>query len=244
MDILVLGVGEAADPDFANASVIVHHDGFRLLIDCGHSVPAALWRAIPDPDAIDAFYLTHPHPDHMFGLVPVLIEWTDRGRTRPLTVVTGPDGRAQLGLLFGAAGLDPDRSLSFPLRWLDLADAGRIGPFEAAFSPTLHAVPNHAIRLAAAGRRFAYSGDGRPTMESAALFRGCDLLFHECYTLTPEPGRFHHADFATVEHTVEEARAGMARLYHLRKDQRAAVAAAVAGHPVIALASPGERIAL
>lgn len=244
MDILVLGVGEAADPDFCNASVVVGAGGFRLLIDCGHSVPTALWRALPEPDAIDAVYLTHPHPDHMFGLVPVLIEWTDRGRRAPLTIVVGPDVRAQLGLLFAAAGLDPYRSLSYPLRWLGLEEAGRIGPFEAAFAPTLHAAPNHAIRLDAGGRRFAYSGDGRPTPESVALFRGADLLFHECYTLHPEPGQFHHADLATVERVARESEAETVRLHHLRKDQRAAVAAAVAGHPRIALAEPGERITL
>lgn len=242
MDILVLGVGEAADPDFPNASVVACHDGFRLLIDCGHSVPAPLWGALPGPDAIDAVYLTHPHPDHMFGLVPVLIEWTDRGRRAPLTVVAGPDVRAQLGLLFAAAGLDPYRALSFPLRWLGLEEAGRIGPFEAAFAPTLHAAPNHAIRLQAGGRRFAYSGDGRPTPESAALFRGADLLFHECYTLRPEPGRFHHADLATVERVAAEAGAAAVRLHHLRKDQRGAVADALAGHPRIALAEPGARL--
>ena len=151
---------------------------------------------------------------------------------------------AGAGLLLAAAGLDPYRSLSYPLRWLGLEEAGRIGPFEAAFAPTLHAAPNHAIRLDAGGRRFAYSGDGRPTPESVALFRGADLLFHECYTLHPEPGQFHHADLATVERVARESEAETVRLHHLRKDQRAAVAAAVAGHPRIALAEPGERITL
>ncbi len=244
MDILVLGVGEAADPDHPNSALAVEAGGFRLLIDCGHSVPPVLWRALPDPNAVDALYFTHHHPDHCFGLVPALIRWTDDGRTKPLTLVVSADVRHQLGLLLAAGGIDPQRSLSFPLHWLDLDEAHSLGPFQLATAPTLHAVPNRAIRLEADGRVFAYSGDGRPTTESEALFRGADLLFHECFTVEAERGQPFHACYPMLAGMPERLGVGALRLYHVRRDQRAALAEACAGDSRIALALPGARIVL
>ncbi|MGQ9368368.1 MBL fold metallo-hydrolase [Azospirillum sp. ST 5-10] len=240
MDIRVLGVGEAADPDLPNSSVTVAADGFRVLVDCGHSVPPVLWRAHPGPDAVDAVVFTHHHPDHCFGLVPVLIRWTDQGRTGPLDVVTTRPGRRQLLQLLEAGSVDPDRGLSFPLRWHDVLETGRLGPFALATAPTRHALPNRALRFAHGGAVFAYSGDGRPTAESEALFRGADLLFHECYTVAPDPAQAFHAAFPMMADLPERLGVGALRLYHVRADQRAALAAACSEHANIALAVPGS----
>lgn len=247
MDIFVLGVGEAGDPDFSNSSVAVTADGFRLLIDCGHSVPPSLWRALPDPDAVDAVYFTHHHPDHCFGLVPVLIRWTDDGRRKPLEIVTTAEGRRQLTRLFEAGGIDPERARRFPLVWRETpgeGTEGRIGPFAVRSAPTLHAVPNHAIRLEAGGRSFAYSGDGRPTREAEDLYRGADLLFQECFTLQADPTQPFHAAHEALAGWPERLGIGAVRLYHVRRDQREALAAACSGDGRMGLALPGERIRL
>lgn len=242
MDIEALGVGESADPDHPNAAAVVAAQGFRLLIDCGHSVPPPLWRALPDPDAVDALFVTHTHPDHVFGLVPVLIRWTDDRRARPLDIVAAGDAIADLKRLLAAGGLDPERSLSFPLRWRDVDTVDHLGPFHVRTAPTLHAVPNRALRLEHGGRSFAYSGDGCPTAESAALFRGVDMLFHECFTLAADPTQPFHASFDRLAPLIGGLGVGAARLYHVRRDQRAALAAACGGR--IALAVPGESIRL
>ncbi|AWK88657.1 MBL fold metallo-hydrolase [Azospirillum thermophilum] len=244
MDIHVLGVGESADPALPNSSVIVSADGFRLMIDCGHSVPPVLWRELPDPDAVDALCFTHHHPDHCFGLVPALIRWTDDRRSKPLGIVTTADGRRQLGQLFQAGGIDPERSLSFPLQWSETPAEGEVGPFRIRTAPTLHAIPNLAIRLEAGGKSFAYSGDGRATEESEALFRGADLLFHECLTVEPDRSQPFHAAYTQLSGLPDRLAIRAMRLYHVRRDLRRELAAACAADPRIALAIPGERIAL
>lgn len=242
MDIHVLGVGEAADPDHPNSAVLVEAAGFRLLIDCGHSVPPVLWRALPEADAVDALYLTHHHPDHAFGLVPVLISWADGGRRKPLTVVATADGRAALRQILAAGGVDPERSLPFALDWRDAEATAGLGPFRLATAPTLHAVTNRALRLEEGGRVFAYSGDGRPTAESEALFAGADLLFHECYTLLPEPSQPFHASWEGIRPLADRLGLAAVRLYHIRADQRTALAAACRDDPRFALALAGERL--
>lgn len=243
MDIHVLGVGESADPDLPNSSVVVSQDGFRLMIDCGHSVPPVLWRELPDPDAVNALYFTHHHPDHCFGLVPALIRWTDDRRRKPLILATTSDGRHQLCQLFAAGGIDPERSLSFPLDWRAMPETGTLGPFKVRTAPTLHAVPNLAVRLEAGGKSFAYSGDGRMTPESERLFRGADLLFHECFTVEPDPTQPFHAAYSQLSGLTDRLGIGAVRLYHIRRNERAGLAAACAGDPRTVPAVPGERIA-
>ncbi|ALG73064.1 hypothetical protein VY88_14165 [Azospirillum thiophilum] len=244
MDIQVLGVGEAADPSFANSSLIVAAGGFRLMIDCGHSVPPVLWREMPDPDAIDALYFTHHHPDHCFGLVPALIRWTDDRRSKPLDIVTTAGGWKQLALLFQAGATDPDRSLSFPLRWVETPEDGTLGPFRLRTAPTRHSMPNRAIRLEAGGVAFAYSGDGRATPESEALFRGADLLFHECLTVEADPTQPFHAAHGQLADYPTRLGVRAMRLYHVRMGERERLAAACAADPRVLLARPGERIVL
>lgn len=243
MDITVLGVGEASDPAFANSSSLVHHDGYSLLIDCGHSVPSSLWRLAPEPDRIDAIYFTHGHPDHCFGLVPVLIQWKDDGRTRPLDIVASAPTRRRLDLIL-EAGETRGHDLPYAVRWHEPKDMPALGPFAARYAATVHSIPNQAIRLDAGQRSFAYSGDGQPTEKSAALYRGADLLFHECYTVETDPAQRFHTDLAVLGGLIAEWAPGDCRLYHIRKDQRAGMEAAVAAGRSPRLAVPGERIAL
>lgn len=244
MDILALGVGEAGDPNYPNSSVAVEANGYRLLIDCGHSVPPVLWAAFDDPDAIDAIALTHRHPDHTFGLVPVLIRMTDEGRRAPLELIATNETCHHLLKLFQAGGLDPERSLSFPLHWRETPKDGTVGPFRVRTARTFHAVPNDAFRLEAQGLAFAYSGDGRPTVDSQELFHRADLLFHECLSVDPVPTQPYHASLAALADFPETLEVGQMRLYHAWANQRALLEDACAGLERISLAQPGERITL
>ena len=62
-------------------------DGFTLLIDCGHSAVAPAWRATPDPELVDAIYVTHRHLDHVLGVPGAIHRWDYDGRRRELLVV-------------------------------------------------------------------------------------------------------------------------------------------------------------
>lgn len=217
MQIVVLGVGEASDPAQSNASIAVASGGYRLLIDCGHSVPPVLWRRFPDPHSIDALIFTHHHPDHCFGLVPWLISLADDGRQRPLDIVTTAWGIEHLKKLCEIGMVPHDLRSRFPIVWRDAATVERLGPFALTRARTSHSVINHAIRLQVDETRFAYSGDGRPTEESRALFADADLLMHECYMAEDAAEMEHHADISTVTGIAGPPRIG---IYHIRKDQR------------------------
>lgn len=242
MRIDVLGVGEAFDPHYENASVVVLAEGFRLLIDCGASVQGPLLRRFPDPDGIDAVFFTHLHPDHVFGFVPVLLNWRDDGRCKALHVLASAPVRAHLEKLIelGATGLGS--AWPFEIIWHDVPETRQIGPFETRFACTDHSVQNHAILVTWQGQSFGYSGDGDVTEDTSALFTRADLVFQEAYLLAPDPAVPSHCNLERVLEMAEAMPDLRIWLYHIRRDVRAAMVGRVADHPRLRVAVPGEAI--
>src|SRR3972149_771845 len=87
MRVQFVGVGEAFDESLPNNSQILQWEGCRLLIDCGYAVPHMLWRLQPDPDYLDAIYLSHRHADHYFGLPSYLVRLAEDGRQREILIL-------------------------------------------------------------------------------------------------------------------------------------------------------------
>ena len=243
MQVYILGSGSASDPTLPNSSVVVTCGDTRIMIDCGYSVAREAIARFRDPNAVDAVVFTHHHPDHCYGFVPTMIAWSDAGRRKPLTVVTTDWGRRQLNELH-RLGLGSAWKPGFDYEWHRAPEPMDLGPARLSFAPTDHTVPNFAVRIESGGAALAYSGDGRPTVQSRALFAGADLLLHECYTLAPLPEEAGHCSFDTCRAMLESLPLGGMMLYHIREDQRAAVAAAAATVPRMAVAVTGSTIDL
>jgi ribonuclease BN (tRNA processing enzyme) len=232
------GVGEAFDADEPNSSALVEAHGYTLLIDCGYSVTPVLWRRI-DHEVIDAIYLTHHHPDHVLGLVPLLDRFGYEGRRRKLTIYTTKWGIIHLRKLFEIGFVRTDNKSPFPLEFSVATDGQDIGPFAVGIAPTIHAIPTYAISLTADGRNFAYSGDGRPTGESLALYRQADVLMHECFAVTPERSTAYHADLPTVANIEGPTKIG---LYHVCAIMREEMRREIAGDGRLFLAETGMTL--
>lgn len=232
-----LGVGEAFDAEQPNSSVLIEYEGFCLQIDCGHSVVPRLWRARTDPDAVDAVYFTHHHADHVLGLPSLVNRWHYEGRRKALQIVTTPAGIAQVQALIALMDVEPPYALHYKVA----EEIKHIGPFAIAIAPTQHPTPNFAIRLQAGGHRMAYSGDGRPTPESLALYVESDLLLHECFEPEPVPENPYHCDLPTARAIVGPGRIG---LYHIRAGQRGAMRQKVAGDPRLFVPEAGQALNL
>lgn len=231
-----LGTGEAFDHRLPNTS-LVYEGGRRLLLDCGYSVPHALWATSLDPDWLDGVWLTHFHADHCFGLPAVLYRMKQDGRTRPLVVAGGPGSRAAAERVLEVGYPGILERLRYGLEWLEVppGEARRLGPIELRCARSEHPVPNHAIRLEGGDRAVCYSGDGSPTEATRALYRGADLLIHEAYDLEPGLGS-GHASVASVLRMAAELGVGEVVMVHLRRSLEAP--------PGVRLAHPGEVIRL
>ncbi|MDQ2803812.1 MAG: ribonuclease Z [Pseudomonadota bacterium] len=241
MVVTLIGVGEAFDAVEPNSAALVEADGFSLLIDCGHAAAQALWRARPNPEAVNAVYLTHQHADHVLGLVPVLDRWAFEGRRGQLTLLGTEAGLDYLRRLLEWGFIPTGPRSPFTIEFQVAGQVGRIGPFETGTAPTEHGAPNQAICLESGGRRFAYSGDGRPTEAALALYADAHLLLHECFAAETADAMPGHCDLPTVQAIAGPERIG---LYHIPAGQRDAMRARVAGDTRLFVPDAGTRLVI
>jgi ribonuclease Z len=129
-----------------------------------------------------------------------------------------------------------DDKSPFPLEFHVAATGTDIGPFTVDLAPTVHAVATHAIMLSADGRHFAYSGDGRPTNESLALYRRANVLMHECFASQPELNTPYHADLPMVAAIEGPERIG---LYHVGVAMREEIRRRIVQDPRLFMAETG-----
>ncbi len=243
MKVTVVGCGEAFDGTLPNTSLLVRGPS-TVLLDCGFSVPSALWRAGVTGDDIDLIYISHAHADHYFGLAPLLGRMWEDGRKKPVTILSQPAVLEQIeGLLeYGYRTLRKRYNYEIVPR---AAEPGEAGGFRFSFAPTAHSVTNWAVRMECGGRTLVYSGDGMFTAESRALCRGADLLVHEAYQMTPSPV---HGDIPSVIGMASEENVARLALVHVQRALRASpqpVLEAIQRAPLpVVLPVPGDDFEL
>jgi len=219
MRVTILGCGEAFDDRFPNTSMLVEAAGQTILCDCGFSVPRQLWGHVPDPNAIDTIYISHPHADHYFGLPAVLGRMWEDGREKPLTVLSQPAVLDQIRDLAEYGYRTLPARFKYQISWEPAAPdkTVELGGIEFAFAPTLHSVTNLAVRMRAGGRTFCYSGDGMFTPESRRLFSDADLVVHEAYWFDPSPV---HADIPRLLEMASGEGIAQLALVHVQRGLR------------------------
>jgi len=220
----------------------------RLLVDCGPTVPWALWRVQPAADAVDALYVSHFHGDHVFGVPFLLMRWQTDGRTLPLTLFGQRGTLERIEQLARLAYRNLWDNLSFPLAFREVEPDAPVAwegwTFRTAESH--HSQRNLALRLEAEGAVLCYSGDGAATEATRALYRGCDLLVHECYA-DVRVTEFHAA-LPEVLKVARDAAAPAVALVHLSREFARCVDRALGEgevwHPRVLVPRPGEELTL
>jgi ribonuclease BN (tRNA processing enzyme) len=219
-----LGVGEACDENLPNTSVLVRTEGDpsgQILLDCGFTVPPRLFASLPDPQTLDAIWISHFHGDHTFGLPLVLLRMWEAGRRRKL-IVAGQEGlRDRVRQIAELAYPGLEAKMGFELEVVEFEPGQSLQILDLTWTAaqTLHSRNNLALRLDGEGASLYYSGDGPPSAESEDLARYCGLLIHEAYVAGEEriPGH------ATVPECLDLARRTGARslaLVHMQREER------------------------
>ena len=241
-----VGTGEAFDEERGNVSLLVEGGGRRLLLDCGPTVPWALWRMRDEPDELDALYVSHFHGDHLFGVPFLLARWQTDGRTRPFCLLGQRGTGERVEQITRLAYRNVWDHLGFPLevREVEPGPAVAWGGWTLRAAESRHSQRNLALRLETGGVALAYSGDGAPTPATAALYRGCDLLVHECYAAHDPPE--HHASLPVVTALAREVGARTVALVHLSRELRRTVDSAALGgdrrQTTVTVPRPGDAL--
>ena len=228
MRLTVLGsCGAWPEPQQACSGFLVEHDGFRLVLDLGYATVPRLLSHL-DAGQVDAVVISHGHPDHCADLNPLLRARALRDDPpAPLPVY------APAGALDAVLALDRKEMLgsSYLLHDVVPGTSLSIGPFEVDTRLLPHWLPNLGVRLTAAGRSLAYTGDSGPSDEVVTLARNADLLLAEATHLEPVAPdiRPYMSSPAVAGRQAEAAGAGRVLLTHLWPGTDRTLALAEAG---------------
>lgn len=224
MKVTFLGVGEACDERLPNTSIwLVSGDGpsrRSILLDCGFTAPPQYWRECPDPDDLDAVWISHFHGDHFFGIPALLLRFWELKRTKPLAVVgqAGIEEKVHQAMELAYPNFLP--KLAYPLEFHVAVPGNTLSVVGLSWKACAsgHGQPNLSVRVGDGTRSIFYSGDGMPTDETLELASGSDLVIHEAFRLDePTPGH------GTVTQCIEFARkahVSSLALVHMQRDER------------------------
>ncbi len=205
MKLTVVGcTGSVPGPQSPASSYLVEapYEGrtFALLVDCGPGAFGALHRYI-EPALVDAFALSHLHPDHCLDLCACYVAGCySPSAPWPTRPVYGPTGTAaRLANAYEVPDPDPAvaQSASGILDHFDYRDwqpSQRIGPFIVRTALVDHPVAAYAIRIEEdieGGGTMVYSGDTGPCDALVELARGVDLLLVEAAFMSEGSNRPH-----------------------------------------------------
>ncbi len=191
MQLTVLGcAGTFPGPDSPCSGYLIEHEGYRLVVDLGAGALGNLQRHV-DLTEVDAVYITHLHADHCIDLVAYsyALRYHPEG-PQPVLSVYGPAGtRERIEASFDEPPTDG------LLEVYDFREAGaqvlQLGPLTVTSTVVNHPIECHGLRIEAAGKVLAYSGDTAVCDELVDVARDADLFLCEASwpsTPTPPPG--------------------------------------------------------
>ena len=161
---------------------------FSLVLDLGPGALGALYRYL-DPGRVDAFALSHLHPDHCLDLCAyyVLARYSPTAPWPGQPVYAPPGAAERLSRAYevpepGGSVDEGDPTLAAHFRFRDWQPTQRIGPFTVTTVPVDHPVEAYAMRIAhdvPDGGTLVYSGDTGPCEALVELASGADLLLVE-----------------------------------------------------------------
>ncbi|WP_232660986.1 MBL fold metallo-hydrolase [Pseudonocardia sp. TRM90224] len=220
MEIRFVGSGDAFGSGGRFQTCIrLRVDGATALVDCGATSLTAMKAQGVDPGEVDVVVISHLHGDHFGGLPFLVLDGQFARRTRPLTVL-GPAGtgerlRTAMETLYpGSTAVQ--RRFTVDVVELDGTGGQRsAGPWQVRSWEVDHAsgAPSLAVRVAAGGADFGYSGDTAWTPALVDAADGADVFACEAYTFD-RPVRYH-LDYTTLREHADDLRAGQLVLTHM-----------------------------
>lgn len=87
MQITMIGTGSAFAKRYDNNNALIEANGFRLLVDCGITLPKALHEAGLDFSQLDAVLISHIHGDHVGGLEELAFQMMFRYHRKPVLYI-------------------------------------------------------------------------------------------------------------------------------------------------------------
>jgi len=173
-----------------NTSLVFESPCGLFLIDCAANPYKKLLQAGLNPSRLFAVFLTHKHPDHVYGLPSLVHHFVMAKRAAPLTVYANFPTLQAVTMVMKAMAL----RAPFLTFYKVPEDRGHLlfenDEYAVITTPVRHIVPTLALKIVSKlnGASAVYSSDTGPCPELLALAKETDLLIHECSVSRPTRG--------------------------------------------------------
>ncbi len=217
MQITAIGVGDAYSKLNTNASILVQVKDYKVLVDCGPTVPFELWRSYKEWLSIDAIYLTHCHPDHVLGLTMLINRMITMKRTKKLIILSHKENHKILKKLIAFAFWPKKIFINSFIEIKEAKDKGNLGLFKYQTLLTAHTVENRAIRLKHESKSILISGDGSLKKEFEEILKRTNCIIMEAQSFD-KPALPGHSNFDTCKNIASKFLNASFYLYHIQDD--------------------------
>lgn len=238
MKLTVLGkYGPWPKTDCACSGYLLEAAGKRLLIDCGSGVLASLQRHCPI-DRLDGVILTHLHSDHMGDMLVLryaLPYFLGKGLMKaplPVFLPATPENVAETILTDG----------SFDAQLVKGGDTAEFQGLSLSFFRVRHPVECNAVKIAAEGKTFVFSGDMNTTPGFDEFAGSADLLMMDgCFLKVEWAESKPHLSAALAAEIGLKAKAKRLLITHIRPidDEDALLNEALEANPAAETAQEG-----
>lgn len=204
MRAVLLGTSNAlATAQSDNTSLVLDLPSGPLLIDCAGAPAHRLLQLGLDPLRLQAVFLTHAHPDHLYGW-PALLQHLWLAQPEKEVTVIGLEETLRVARLLSHEAFELHQAR---VRWVGIPpepgySAWQGDGLELHAYPVAHYRPCIGLRIG----DLAYSGDTAPYPGVIEAARGARVLLHEATVLESSDGHstLEEAARAAAEAGVEE----------------------------------------
>lgn len=158
--------------------VMITTSNYDMMIDCGEGSYLRWQKAGYKWKNLKYILITHMHPDHIGGLIPLLFYRKLFGISSTITLIGPPQLHAYFEDCFQHSGLNNNQDL----RWIDISKNNNINladEIEITAMEMKHKIPCWGYRISDSRKKIVFITDTLPNSNAVRLARDADLLIHE-----------------------------------------------------------------
>jgi ribonuclease BN (tRNA processing enzyme) len=173
LSVTVVGcAGGYPEPGNAFSSYLVRSPEATVVVDLGAGATANLLRHVTF-DQVDAFVVSHSHPDHCAELTVL------RNALRYYTTISDVPVYSTREVRELTEAYVGELAPTLPFTVIDASSVVEIGDLRFRFSPTDHPVETLAMRIEAGERSLVYSADTGSAWDPSSFAAGADVFLCE-----------------------------------------------------------------
>jgi ribonuclease BN (tRNA processing enzyme) len=219
MKVRAIGIGDAYSREQTNASILLEAKDYKVLIDCGPTVPFSLWQNDSEWESLDAIYLTHCHCDHALGISMLIDRLVTLKRIKKLTILSHKENHELIQQLINIKFWPKSEPENSFIEIKDVQEKGKLGVFTYKIVSTKHSMPNRGICFEYASKSIFVSGDGIIKEDCFELLKNCDVVIMECQSFD-NPPLLGHSNLENCEKVAKVLSNVSCYLYHIQDDCR------------------------